>query len=361
MKIGSFTKTDIERAIEPLPRERYAFLPTPFHKLENISKDYGVNIFFKREDMSGPSNFGGNKVRKLEFLMGDARQQGYDTMITVGAFQSNSATAFIQFCNKCNIHPVVFLLDNHNCGEPQKVSDYEGNLRLMKLLGAEMHYVPQGNPNEGLYDEVYRQVDKYKKELEKKGHKVAMLPSGCAADGAMISYTLAFAEIMEQSKGLGIKLDYVYNTQGTGGSLPGLIAGKYLMGADVELRQIMINPFADDYLCGTDETIRRVHCALDSIGIHDYPTDEWIKKQINPEERFFVEYGYPTEQGNKAILELAKREGIFTDTVYSGKGIAGLFEHIKEGLVPQGSNVCFIHSGGTGALFAGEEVIGDLL
>ena len=356
---------EVAALFDKIPRVHYAFLPTPFHKLENVSRDTGVNVYIKREDMTGPSNFGGNKVRKLEFIMAEAVEKGYDTLISVGAYQTNSAMEFVQFCNLLNIHPVVFVADIHDDGVPQTFDDIQGNLRLMKILGAEVYYVPK-DPDMGekylvaLWDKLYREVDKKKKELEAQGHKVWEIPSGCADDHAMVSYVLSFAEIMDQSAAMGVKLDYIYNTQGTGGSLPGLIAGKYLMGSDVTFRPIGCAGCTDDDICGPTELVRRVKVALNELGINP-PSDEWLRAQIDIDPNYYgLEYGDPTPASAEAIRYLAKREAIFTDSVYSGKGFAGLLDHIRTGKIKPGQNVCFIHTGGTGELFSKKNLTGDI-
>ena len=361
------TANEVRKLYDQIPRVKYAFLPTPFHKLENISKDTGVNIYVKREDMTGPSNLGGNKVRKLEFIMGEAVKQGYDTMISVGAYQTNSAMEFVQFCNLLNIKPIVFVADIHDNGIPTTFDEIQGNLRLMKIMGADVRFVGKTDEVDAnrsylvpMWDRMYREVAACKAELEAQGHKVWEVPSGCANDFAMVSYVLSFVEMMEQSEAMGVKLDYIYNTQGTGGSLPGMIAGKYLMGSDVEFRPIGCAKCEDEDICGPTETVRRVKLALESLNV-EAPSDEWIRSQINIDPHYYGEdYGYPTPEAVAAIRYLAKREAIFTDTVYTGKGFSGLLDHIKQGKIPQGSNVCFVHTGGTGALFAKQDLIGDV-
>ena len=363
----NLTAKEVTDLFNKIPRVHYAFLPTPFHKLENISKDTGVNIYIKREDMTGPSNFGGNKVRKLEFIMGEALKRGVDTMISVGAYQTNSAMEFTQFCNLCNIKPIVFVADIHNNGIPKEFDDFQGNLRLMKILGAEIHYTARedwmddgGSYLVPLWNKLYEDVAARKAELEKEGHKVWEIPSGCADDHAMVSYILSFAEMMEQSAAMGVKLDYIYNTEGTGGSLPGMIAGKYLMGSDVEFRPIGCAGCEDGDICGPTELVRRVKLALDEVGV-EAPSEDWIRAQINIDPNYYgKDYGDPTPEAVAAIRYMAQREAIFTDTVYSGKGFAGLLDHIKQGKIKKGDNVCFVHTGGTGALFSKKDLIGDV-
>ena len=370
------TAQEIEKCFDKLPRFKRGFYPTPFHKMENLSADYGCNIYAKREDMSGPSNFGGNKVRKLELIMGKALAEGYDTLISMGAYQTNSAMEFCQFCRLANITPIVYLADIHDVGIPQKPDDVEGNMRLMRMMGVEMHFVAKdegwtGSFMQPLWDKAYRVMAERKAELEAQGHKVWCIPSGCADDEAMPSYVLGFAEIMEQAAAAGIKLDYIYHTNGTSGSLPGLILGKYLMGSDVEIRSITCiycdtedpqieGDFTPANGGGPGEIVRRVQYAAKLLGV-EVPPEDWIRDQIHFDNNYYgEEYGEPTELATKTMLEVASREGFFTDSVYSGKGITGMLDHIRTGKAPQGSNICFIHTGGTGALFAEEGLTGKI-
>ena len=360
------TPAEIDKLFEKLPRFVRAFYPTPFHRLNNLSADYGCEIFAKREDMSGPSNFGGNKVRKLELIIADALEKGYDTMISMGAYQTNSAMELCQYCVLANIKPIIYLADIHNVGIPQNPDEIEGNMRLMKMMGAELHFIPQDPDVEGsyfmpLWNKTYRLMDEQKAELETQGHKVLCVPSGCASDVAMPSFVQTFKEIMEQSEAMGVKLTHIYHTSGTGGSLPGLILGKYLMGSDVDIHSICCcSNSKDDDLCNAKEIVRRVNVACDALGV-EAPDEAWTYAQVHYDENYYGEdYGDPTEAATAAMLQLASREAMFTDSVYTGKGISGMLDHIKSGKIPKASKVCFIHTGGTGALFAEEGLTGKI-
>ncbi|WP_367932189.1 1-aminocyclopropane-1-carboxylate deaminase/D-cysteine desulfhydrase [Enterocloster citroniae] len=363
---GPMKPNEIDELLADIPRFQKGFFPTPFHRLDNLSADYGYNIYAKREDLSGPSNFGGNKVRKLEIIFADAIEKGYDTMISMGAYQTNSAMEFCQFCCLSNIKPIIYLADIHDIGLPACHDDIAGNMRLMTMMGAELHYVAKDPDMEGplvgsLWNKVYRLMDKRKAELEAAGHKVYCVPSGCATDEAMVSFVWAFKEIMEQSAAAGVKLDYIFHSNGTGGSLPGMIVGKYLIGSDVEIISMCNGSCSgEDDLCNHKEMMRRVHVAFDRLGI-EAPEDEWIRAQIHyDEDHYGKDYGEPTEEATEAMLKMASREGLFTDSVYTGKCVAGMLDYMASEKIPKDSTICFIHTGGTGALFAEEGLTGKI-
>ena len=124
--------SDVLKYLEKIPKTSLGFFPTPMHKLENLSKEYGVNIYIKRDDFSGISVFGGNKIRKLEYLMGDAIAKGCDTVFTYGATQSNHAMQTVTAANKCGLNPIIYLASLVDTNE----DDIRGNLLLDAILGS---------------------------------------------------------------------------------------------------------------------------------------------------------------------------------------------------------------------------------
>lgn len=128
---------ELEQLFEGLPRKRVLFLPTPFHKLNNLSKKYGVDMYIKRDDMTGPSNFGGNKTRKLEFILGEALKKGVEYLISIGGYQTNSGMEMAAFARICGLKPILYLGDIIDQGEP---TEFKGNLLLNKLMDCEIHY-----------------------------------------------------------------------------------------------------------------------------------------------------------------------------------------------------------------------------
>lgn len=353
---------EIKELFQSVPRFCVGFYPTPFHRLKHISEKYGVHVWMKREDLSGPSNFGGNKIRKVEFILGEALEAGVKCFVTQGGYQSNSAMELAAAAKHAGIKTILCLSDTIGQGVPNEL---KGNLVLDKLLGVETVFVrkPEGmmfdSPE---YMKIAREVcEKKTEEMNARGIKTWYIPSGCASGNSFVAHVWTYLEILEQSKAAGFAPDYIYHTTGTGGTLPGLLAGRMLSGAKPEIRSISINHYGPGLICSEEEICRRVKKAYEVLGIHA-PEDKAILAEINIDEGFVGKgYAIPSEEGSEAIRELAEMEGIFLDPVYTGKGFAGLLHHIRTGKIPAGSSVVFIHTGGTGALFAEPEIQGTML
>lgn len=351
---------EVEKLFEGIPRKKICFLPTPLHKLENISSIYDVDVYMKRDDLTGPNPFGGNKTRKLEFIIAKALQDNIEYFISPGGYQSNSCMQLVAFCRIFGIKPILYLADVINQGVPD---EYKGNLLLNKIMGSEINFVlkdykgPDINP---LWNKMKDLCHERKEELQKKGYKVRVLPSGVVDPEGLISYVLAFKEIFEQGDCSGLKFDHLYHTTGTGGSLPGLIAGKILLGSDVKITSIACNPYGPNDICSEDIICDRTETVFKQLKVAS-PERSKICKEIHIDQNYFGEgYGIPTDGATLAIRELAREEGIFIDPVYTGKGFAGLLDHIRKGLIPQGSKVVFLHTGGSGALFSEVGLTGAL-
>jgi 1-aminocyclopropane-1-carboxylate deaminase/D-cysteine desulfhydrase-like pyridoxal-dependent ACC family enzyme len=331
-------------------------LPTPFHKLENLSKKYGAEIYIKRDDLTGPSVYGGNKTRKLEFILGRALQEGVKYLISVGGYQTNSGMEMTTFCRICNLKPILFLLDVKRQGEPK---EFRANLLLNKIMDCELHYVKR-EPGERT-NICIQLAEKRKEELDKEGLKAMVLPGGVSVPEGWISYVVGFQEIYDQSERMNMELDYLFHTTGTGGTLPGLLAGKFLLGSNTKIVSIYIGHVASGEYSSYEDMIRdRVERIFKQFDIKPVSRNE-ILREINVDKNFLgEEYATPTREGNDAIKELAKEEGLMLDPVYTGKGFAGFLHYIKSGIIPKGSKVAFLHTGGTIALFAEPEITGKL-
>ncbi|UUV17400.1 pyridoxal-phosphate dependent enzyme [Fusobacteria bacterium ZRK30] len=347
----------IESLLEKIPKVKIGFFPTPLHKLKNISKEYGVDVYIKREDMSGPSSFGGNKVRKIEYIVGEAIEKNYDTLMTVGSYQSNAALQLAQYCNINNLNAISILGDTKTEGEPK---ERKGNLLLNSFLGTDIHLVhrdePKGNYNMNpLWVKVDKKSEEVKKEYEKKGHKVMQVPVGCTSQAGWVSYITVFKEIVEQMKSFDSELDYIFHANGSAGSIPGLIVGKFLMGAKTKMISINNRRYGPGELVSEQDIFDRVKYLFNKLNI-EAPADDKIWAEINIDQDYLGKgYGQPTAAGSEAIIEVAKKEGLFLDPVYTGKSFSGLLNYIRSGKIPSGSKVGYIHTGGTGGLFIGTE------
>ena len=330
----------LETALQRLPKVTLGFYPTPLQKLEKLSERYGVNIYVKRDDFSGMSVFGGNKIRKLEYLMGDALRLGCDTVFTYGATQSNHAMQTATAARKCGLLPILYLAA---IVEPDKEC-VRANLLLDTILGAEIHIVPAedgslANASARAAVLAKRQMER----LERDGHKCYDVPLGGASVIGTCGFLEGFMELEKQLEAIGQKADYLFTATGTGGTLAGVTAGKRALDSDVNIVGSTVGEKPEDYPQHIADLANR---ALDDFSI----------------DRGYFAPGYeqPNEEANAAIRELARTEGILADPVYSGKGFSGMLGHIRAGKVKAGSTVVFLHTGGTTALFAESEIIGSL-
>lgn len=342
---------EVKNKLAVMKKVTLGFFPTPLHKLERLSKEYGVNIFIKRDDFTGISLFGGNKIRKLEYVLGDAISQGCDTVFTYGATQSNHAMQTATAACKCGLNPVLFLVSLVEVNE----EDIRSNLLLDTILGAEIHIVPAngqllGDANKRSFDLAKERM----RELEKDGHKCYDIPPGGASIIGSCAFIEGFIEMNEQMNALSIHPDYIFTATGTGGTMAGLVAGKAALESDISIVGIIVGPKPDDY---ADQIADLAAKALQHIAV-----DKTADTSLFTLDRNYFSPGYemPNEDANNVIKELAGKEGIFTDPVYSGKAFSGMMDYIKNGKVPAGSNVVFWHTGGTTALFAEQEIIGSL-
>lgn len=350
----TYTVEEAKNLLARLPRTSLGFYPTPLHKLERLSAELGVNIYLKRDDLSGVSTFGGNKMRKLEYLLGDALAQGADTVFTYGATQSNHAMQTVAAACKCGLHPVLYLV---SVVEPDKET-LRANLLLDYIYGAEVHIV-QMEPGEEEADAEARSFAmgaEHVERLRAEGKHPYDVPMGGASPVGSVGFAGGFVELEEQCAAAGIKPDYLYHASGTGGTLAGLAAGRALLGADMRIVSVAVSPKDEGYEARTADLANR---ALGVIGASSVVRVSAEDLQV---ERGYFAPGYeiPNEWGNAAIRRLARTEGVLMDTVYSGKAFGGLLDHIERGVVPQGSTVVFWHTGGATALFSEPQIIGDL-
>ncbi|GAA0180357.1 D-cysteine desulfhydrase [Clostridium sediminicola] len=356
------TPAEIEERFVDIPRKRLVYTPTPFNKLENMSNDYGVDIYMKREDLSGPSTFGGNKTRKLEFILGKALEERVDYLITYGAYQSNACMQMTTFCNSCDIKPILFLGDTKNKGIPENLT---GNLLLSNILGAEIHYVSKPETEDPtdlnpLWIKVMDQANKKKEELEKQGYRVELVPVGCTHEYGWVAYTLLFTELLAQTKASGFEMDYIFHTNGSGGSLPAMIAANLMTDSKVKIVSVNVRSWEEGNLITKKTCLDRVKYVFDRLNV-PCPSDEEIYAEMNIDENYIKPgYGIPNPDVQKSIKEVARREGMFVDPTYSGRGFHGMMEYIRKGIVPEGSKVVFIHTGGSGSFFSNPDLVKDL-
>lgn len=218
------TYAQIARAhLGNLGKVSLGFYPTPFHKLESISSAYDVNLWIKREDFSGSTLFGGNKIRKLEYLLHDAKQQGCDTVFTYGATQSNHVMETATAARRCGMRPVVYL---GAIVEPQP-NDVRANLLLDTILGAEIHILPScGRSTKETMEANDHLFQAHIAQLAAQGHKVYNIPIGGSTPIGAAGFAECYIETMEQCESAGLACDYLVTATGSGGTLAGWLPGR---------------------------------------------------------------------------------------------------------------------------------------
>lgn len=353
--------TRFDAAIDALPRRRVGFYPTPFHALPNLSESLGINLFLKREDLAGPSAISGSKTRLTEFILGRALADGVTHLITQGAHLTNSGLQFAAACLSAGITPILVL--SRNIPRHGRQGEPRGNFLLNRTMGVETHVVdvngsPWEDPDAGARIEGV--IEARRAELEAQGHRVLVVGTGGAHPDGFVAHAVTFREMLQQSAALGVDLDFVYHTIGTGTALPGMLAAKLSLGHPVTFRSIAITTYNDGDTFNPGLIVERTKAVLRTLGA-PVPDDAAIRAEIDVDQRFIGEdYALPTPESTAAIRELARAEGVFVGPVYTGKGFAGLLDHARSGRIPAGSNVAFLHTGDTGNLFEIPEVVGSI-
>lgn len=310
-----------------IPRVKIANLPTPIEKSTRLATKIGIReLWIKRDDLTGLA-LGGNKTRKLEYLIADAQSHGAKTLITAGAVQSNHCRQTAAAAAKFGFDCVLVLT-----GEPP--ARYSGNLLLDRLFGAEIVWC-QKEAREKTLQEVFQR-------LWQEGKRPYLIPYGGSNALGALAYAQAVIELSEQ----GINVDWIVFPSSSGGTQAGMILGSKLCGANSRILGISVDlPAAElrqRIFQLSNEAIDAYSFTL-SVGIEEI----WVNDAYRGEG-----YGIPTEGDRQAVLEFARYEGMLLDPVYTGRAAAGLIDLINQGTIPSNSSVLFWHTGGSPALFA---------
>ncbi len=320
------------------PRRGYVKEPTPIEFLPRFSKALGknVNVYIKRDDLL-PGCAGGNKTRKLDFSIADALAQGADTIITCGAVQSNH-------CRRTLAWSVHEGLDCHLVLEERVPGSYDpkasGNNFLYHLLGVKsITVVPGGSP---MMDE----MEKVAARLRAEGRKPYIIPGGASNEIGALGYVACAQETIQQMFDLGLNFDHVFVPSGSAGTHAGMIAGFVGNGMNVPISGIDVSRPGDVQ----QEIVYNLAVkVLDKLGAGVQLPKE---KVCCYGEYFMPGYSRPNPGMVEAVKLLAKTEAILLDPVYSGKAFAGMIDHIRQGRFAEGSNILFLHTGGSPALYA---------
>ncbi|MDR7419567.1 MAG: pyridoxal-phosphate dependent enzyme [Armatimonadota bacterium] len=332
MVATTLTPADLRGRIAQHPRVKLAFLPTPIQRCANLSRDLGVDLWVKRDDLTGPA-FGGNKMRNLEWRMAEAMQAGADVLVFGVEATSNSARQTTAAANMLGL-PLVLVLRGKPESEPQ------GNLLCDLILGAEVRLLDLPT-----YHDLSQAVQDVVTELRAKGRRPWSLNHGkMFRCGAALATVENFLEILELLGAQGRRPEHIYISSG-GKGLAGLMLARKALGLPVRIVGIASTANEDPWQSTAE--IASETAALLGLPVTVTPGEvEASWDYIGPG------YGIPTPEGMDAVLAFARREGILLDPTYTGKAAAGMLDHIRRGIVPQGATVVFVHTGGQPALFA---------
>ena len=318
------------------PRVFLAHLPTPLEKLERLSKELGgPEIWIKRDDCTGLST-GGNKTRKLEFLMAEAQATGADFVITQGATQSNHCRQTAAFAAKLGMGCHLLLEDR--TGYEDSNYNENGNVLIDWLHGATTEMRPDGT-------DMHAEMEKLADEMRAKGKKVYIIPGGGSNPTGALGYVNCAFELLSQANNQGLKIDHIVTATGSAGTQAGLIVGLKAMNTNIPLLGVGVRAAKDaqeqNVFKLAESTAEKLGCPKvvtrnDVVANCDYVGDG---------------YGVPAESTHEAISLFAQLESILLDPVYSGKGAAGLIDLIRKGRFKKGERIVFLHTGGSAALF----------
>ncbi len=325
----------------PVPRIELAYAPTPLLKLERLSAHLGIELWVKRDDLTGLLETG-NKIRKLEFLVGEALAQGADTLITCGTLQSNCCRAVSAVAARLGLRAVLALK-----GAPPP--EYDGNLLLDRLLGAAIHYVD---------DEAWAKIDQVMEQLAAQARAQGRTPyvipeSGATVVGAL-GYLTCGQEIAQQVRHGAPDFDTIAITAFSGGSQAGLLMAKQLTGLRAQIVAVPIAWEAARVRAYVADVIERAHRRY-GLAVEvpaEIPLIDGYQGAGRAEVR---------REELETVLSLARLEGIVLDPVYTAKAFGALLDRIRRDRQSLGQRVCFIHTGGVFSVFPFREALGRLV
>ena len=302
-------------------KESLGLFPTPLYRLPNVSRELGTNVWIKRDDLCGVA-LGGNKVRKLEFLLADAKAKGYDLVMTTGQAQSNHAMLTAACALRMGMDCVLVLKD-------RGVTARKGNQILNYLMGVEVRFVDTDS-----YQDIYEEMDRIAEEM---GRKVYKIPCG----GSNALGSMGYVECMKEIAESGQHFDHIVCTCGSGGTAAGSVLGAKLYLPDSHVMCAMVD---DDPFDVIVPNLMKEAADLLGADVELPPVD--LVNMCGPG------YSIPSQEGNEAIAMMMKLEGIVLDTCYTGKTFAALIQRAREGYYKPDDNVLFVHTGGAGGLFS---------
>ncbi len=353
----AYTTRDVLDRADRFPQVDIIHRPTPFRKLDRLSARFGgPEIYVKRDDLTGLA-FGGNKSRKLEFIIGDMLEKKADVVVTWGSLQSNWCMQAAAAARTFGLKPILVLFR-----PAEQAATADGNVLLDILLDADLRLMTAEKGKIIKARQAMEALEGIGKELRGQGHKPYLVPvGGSLVRGDMgkplgaASYVVAFAELLEQTRAAGFEPDYVIHATGSGGTQAGLVVGAKSMCPRCRIVGISVSdpkgPFSDDVL-----EIGRAADAAFGLGLDVMPDDVVVF-----DEYLGAGYGIVDKAVAETIRQVFQTEGIVLDPVYTAKAMIGLRDLIKTGFFNPTDKVVFLHTGGTPALFPHREKLFEFL
>lgn len=332
----TYTAAQLRERLDRLPRLRLAALPTPLQELPRLADALGgPRLWIKREDLTGLA-FGGNKIREFEYSLAPAVEGGYDVLVHGAAAQSNQSRQTAAVAAKLGLKAV-------QVGRADAHAQTQGNLMLTRLFGADVHLPP--------VDEQSRTLQETLQALRDAGHK----PYNTSTDGAQlrgIAYVDGFLELFQQLQEAGVTPDAIYVCSGAH-THTGMVVAARALGLPWRFVGVSPSPRDDAEAAEKMAELAAEHCRILDLDVQVTPDDlESTAAFVGPD------YGVLTDGSREAIQLAARTEGLVLDPCYTGKTMAGLMAHIREGRWTREQTILFVHTGGTPALFAYADELG---
>lgn len=341
------TRQELMTRIGAYPRFPLALLPTPMQPLINFSQSIdGIDVWMKRDDLTGLEG-GGNKTRKLEFIIADAKSKGADTLATIGAIQSNHTRQTAAAAAKANMKCALLHFKWTKDAGPyyRKV----GNILLSKILGADLYVDNKERPIED-----QGPLKEFGEFLEAKGQKPYLIMGGASENElGSLGYMVCAAEIMEQCEQFNLDFDYIVHCTGSSATQSGLVAGLAAMGSKIKVVGI---PDDEEFIIKKARVEELANITLEMLGLETRVTQEDFDIVACDQSH----YGESDAQTFEGINEFARMEGLIVDPVYEGNAIRGLKELAKQGYFEKGSKILLMHLGGSPAVHAYANQFGDI-
>ncbi len=344
----SYNPGYLEKIIEKFPRVKLVNLPTPVHRLENLAKELGLGeLLVKREDLTGLA-FGGNKSRKLEFIIADALSKKADTIITWGSLQSNWCLQTAAAARRYGLRPILVLFRTYELSQVD-----QGNILLEKLLDADIRFFETRTKGKSLaQEEAFRCLEEIADAEKARGHRPYMVSVGGSATGGhmekplgALAYFLSMIEVYRQLSESGMP-DWIVVASGSGATQAGLLVGARALGLKTAIAGVCVSDSREEFL----PLVKKIALELRDM----------LSLDLILEDEDFILYDNYLGEGygiiNSEITEIIKmvmqKEGLVLDPVYTSKAVIGLVDLARKKQFSSGEKILFLHTGGTPALFA---------